>query len=361
MMGATADRRQSAVDCRLPTVGRLRNRRREPRRPVVGPRPAVGVDLPQQHRLQLRIDPGLRRARVRRVDREPLDEFLPRHLRRPLEDLQVRPGRLRVDVVGRHGRDAAPVVDPGVDERPQRADAQVRRRLDVHLRREQQPRHRDGPQVLVERCRRRVRHARAGLGPEVLDDDFLEVAVRLVQRSQREQRLDAFEPGLADPDQDAGGERDSQFAGHPNRREPHGRVLVGRSVVRAARLAQPRRSALEHDPLRDGDPPQRRQLAGVHASGVRVRQKPGLLEDETGRFGQVRNRRGMAEAIELAASRRVAKLGLVAQSEEDFLAVEPPARLARSPAPRRARGTRVRRCAEPARTCSSGSDPDTAS
>ena len=179
---------------------------------------------------------------------------------------------------------------------------------------------------MVQRCSSSVaggvvRHARARLGPEVLDDHFLEVPVRLVQRSQREQRLDTFEPGLANPDQDARGERDSQFAGHANCREPHGRVLVWRSVVRAARLAQPCGRALEHDSLRDGDATQCRQLAGVHASGVRVRQKPGLLEDETGRFGQVRDCCCMPKTIQLAPSGRVAKLRLVAQREEDFLAV----------------------------------------
>ena len=49
----------------------------------------------------------------------------------------------------------------------------------------------------------RIGHAGPGLGPEVLDDDFLDMAVAVVQIAQRQQRLDALAPGLADADQDA--------------------------------------------------------------------------------------------------------------------------------------------------------------
>ncbi len=49
----------------------------------------------------------------------------------------------------------------------------------------------------------RVRHPGARLGPEVLDDDFLDMPVAVVQIAQRQQRLDALAPGLADADQDA--------------------------------------------------------------------------------------------------------------------------------------------------------------
>ena len=44
---------------------------------------------------------------------------------------------------------------------------------------------------------------RAGLGAEVLDDDLLQVPVARMQRAQREERLDALAPRLADADQDA--------------------------------------------------------------------------------------------------------------------------------------------------------------
>ena len=52
-------------------------------------------------------------ARVARVDRQPLDQSLARGRGRALELAQVRPWRFRIDVIGRHRRDAAPVVDAG--------------------------------------------------------------------------------------------------------------------------------------------------------------------------------------------------------------------------------------------------------
>ena len=60
---------------------------------------------------------------------------------------------------------------------------------------EQDARDRDRPEMLVERRLVALRHARAGLGAEVLDDDFLQMAVALVQVAQRQQRLDALRAG----------------------------------------------------------------------------------------------------------------------------------------------------------------------
>ena len=77
------------------------------------------------------------------------------------------------------------------------------------------------------------RHARAGLGAEVLDDDFLDVAVALVQVARcASSALDALGARLADADQDAGGERHAQLAGRRDRRQPHRRQLVGRAEMR---------------------------------------------------------------------------------------------------------------------------------
>ena len=72
----------------------------------------------------------------------------------------------------------------------------------------------------------RVGHLRAGFGTEILDDDFLDVAVALVQRAQRQQRFDPLAPGFADADQDAAGERHGGFACRSDCREPSRRMLV---------------------------------------------------------------------------------------------------------------------------------------
>ena len=69
------------------------------------------------------------------------------------------------------------------------------------MRPEHEARGRDGPEQLLAVGGRRPGHDRARLGHEILDDDFLNVAVALVQVLDRMQRLDALFPGLADADQ----------------------------------------------------------------------------------------------------------------------------------------------------------------
>ena len=115
----------------------------------------------------------------------------------------MRPRRLRVHIIGRDRRDATPVVDSSADERGEFAGAQVGWRLDVHLRLEKETRYSDRPEMIVERRRLDARHPRARLRPKVLDDDFLDMAVGVVEIAQREQRLDPLSAGLADADQDA--------------------------------------------------------------------------------------------------------------------------------------------------------------
>jgi hypothetical protein len=57
--------------------------------------------------------------------------------------------------------------------------------------------------MLVKRRLRIVRHPGPSLGTEILDDDFLDVAVGFVQLAQPQQRLQALTPRLANADQDA--------------------------------------------------------------------------------------------------------------------------------------------------------------
>ena len=97
-----------------------------------------------------------RRRGAARLDKlagrwQALDQRAAGALGGALEVGEVRPGRLGVDVVGRHRRDAAPVVDAGADQLRQALGLQVGRRLDVHGRPEDQARHGDGPDLLLER------------------------------------------------------------------------------------------------------------------------------------------------------------------------------------------------------------------
>ena len=99
--------------------------------------------------------------------------------------------------------------------------------------------------MLGERRLGGVRHARAGLGPEILDDDLLDVAVALVLLADGKQRLDAF-PARVSPMPIrmpvVNGTRARPAASSVASRA--GRILVGRAEVRAAarRTAGPRPS-----------------------------------------------------------------------------------------------------------------------
>ena len=139
-------------------------------------------------------------------------------------------------MVGRHRRDAAEVVDAGLEQAGELRVRQIRGRLHGHVERHQQARHRDRPEVIVERGLRRVGHLRAGLGAEVLHDHLLQVPVALVQVAQREQRLDALAARLADADQDAARVRDREAPGAVDRVQAHVGQLVGRAEVRPASL-----------------------------------------------------------------------------------------------------------------------------
>ena len=144
---------------------------------------------------------------VLRVDRQARCEREAARLGRRSQPLDLRPGRLRVHMVDRHGRDAAPVVDPRVQQPRKVLVAQVRRRLDVQ----------SGPSstraaAAVHRSSSSdgsgcAGHPRPRLRAEVLDDHLLHVPVALAELADREQRFDPLRSRLADPDQDPGGER----------------------------------------------------------------------------------------------------------------------------------------------------------
>ena len=98
-----------------------------------------------------------------------------------------------------------------------------------------------------------------GFGAEILDDDFLDVAVALVQLAQRQQRLDALAPRLADADQDAGGERHALLRPPPQSwRGARPGTLSGEPKCGPPRSRQPLATRLQHDALRDRDLAQRR-------------------------------------------------------------------------------------------------------
>ena len=112
------------------------------------------------------------------------------------------------------------------DQRLGAAGAEVGRRLDAQRGPEDQPCGGQRPEELFLGRLRRVGHLSVRLGPEVLDDHLLQVAVALVQVAQGEQGVQPLVAGLADADQEAAGERYLGFARPGDGLQPDGRRLV---------------------------------------------------------------------------------------------------------------------------------------
>ena len=223
-------------------------------------------------------------------------------------------------MVGRDRRDAAEIVDARVDQLLGSSRSQVGGRLDAHGRAEDDPRHGDGPQMLLDGRLGRPRHARARLGQEILDDDLLQVTVLGVGVPEGKERVEALRLRLADADQDAAGERDAQLSGGRDGLKADRGGLVGGAEVSLSALHQPRRGTFQHDALRHRDVAQHRDLVALHDAGVHVRQKPRLFEDDPAHLGEIFERRRMAQPRQLVPRCRIAELRLVAEGEQGLLA-----------------------------------------
>jgi hypothetical protein len=89
-------------------------------------------------------------------------------------------------------------------------------------------------------------HRRSRFGEEILDDDFLHMPVLNVALGDGGERVDAVDLGLADPDEDAGGERNREPASSVEGGEP----APGRLVRSSSMGNQIGPQGLDHHPLR---------------------------------------------------------------------------------------------------------------
>ncbi|GIU89260.1 MAG: hypothetical protein KatS3mg010_0359 [Acidimicrobiia bacterium] len=251
----------------------------------------------EHRRAHVGVQPLVGSSDVLRVHREARREHLARRLGRVAQAVERGPRSLGVDVVDRHGRNPAPVVDARGDERRE-VVAEVGRRLEVDVGRQHQARHGDRPEELVGRARLRAVHRGTRLRQEVLDDDLLHVPVAFVRGGDREQRVEPFFARLADADEDARRERDTRPPRGLERREPSLRGLVGGAVVRTSRFAEARRERLDHHPLRRADRAQALDLRLRQRACVRVGEQARLVEHEL---------RGRHEVVDGARATRCAR------------------------------------------------------
>ena len=173
------------------------------------------------------------------------------------------------------GRDAAPVVDAGVEQAREVVVGEVRRRLHGDVAGQQRaarPRSsRGGRRALGSGVRG---HPRPRLGAEVLDDHLLQVAVPLVQRraarssaSSRSARVSPIPIRIPL----VNGIRSSPASSIVSSRRAGS--LSGEAQCGPPFADEPLGDRLEHDPHRGRDRAQRAELVPAHHARVQVRQQ----------------------------------------------------------------------------------------
>ena len=191
-------------------AGEHQRRRWQPgvaRRPVVVAREALGIAHAPDAGGDVRSQPRIGGAHIGGVDGQAVHEQFAGLRTLAGKFGNGRPRRFGVHVIGRDRRDAAPVVEARVDQLLIDVRRKVWRRLDIHVGPENETRGRDGPQQIVEIRFLGIGELCVGLGPEVLDDDFLDMTMGSVQIGNCLQRVDPLVACLADADQDSGRER----------------------------------------------------------------------------------------------------------------------------------------------------------
>ena len=183
----------------------------------------------------------------------------------------MRPGRFGIHEIGRKWGDTAPIINPGAENLPENAGAQVRRRLNIHAGPEQNSRHRNGPEQLIEIRFGSIRHLGIWLGTEILNNNFLQMSVRKVQIAQCEQRFHALATRFADADQNSRRQGNARLASLFNCRQAKRRILIGRTIMRHAFFGQSRRRRLQHYPHGRSNRAQHGYLFRRHSARIQMR------------------------------------------------------------------------------------------
>ena len=241
------------------------------------------------------------------------------------ELVDLRPGALGVDVVGGQRRDAAPVVDA----RARACSAySASTRFGGACTRIAGPStsrvDRDRGGQLVQVGVRHAAHRGVRLGAEVLDDDLLDAAVLAGDPADREDRLGPLLDGLADADEDAGGERHVGPARRPPARAavPRGPCPASRSAACPFSSNSRREVGLQHHAHRRRDRLEPLQVPPGHDARVEVRQQAGLLQHPDRHRAHVGERVVVAVRVEPLAGLVPAVLGPVAEGEQRLLAAQ---------------------------------------
>ena len=169
---------------------------------------------------------------------------------------------------------------------------------------------------VVHRTRGRITHGRPVLGDEVLNDDFLHVAVTSMARRDRFESLDPVLAGLPEADQDPCGERDGQLPGPLQRRQAALWVLIGGSSM----CGEVRIEGFDHHSLARRHRTQPREVIFGECARIRVWEQTRRLEYVSTGINQVIHRRCVSVLIEPGSRLGVTILRVLAEGEQSFVA-----------------------------------------
>ena len=137
-------------------------------------------------------------------------------------------------MIRRDRRNAAPVINAGINQRTKFFATEIGRRLDRHFSTENAARSGDGPAELIDIRFRRRRHLRTRLGTKILNDDFLDMTVTGMQVTYIPKCRQAVFATFANADQNTRGKRHPRLACETDCFQPSLRVLVWRAEMRTA-------------------------------------------------------------------------------------------------------------------------------
>src|SRR5437016_14418064 len=115
----------------------------------------------------------------------------------------MRPGPFGVNEIRGERGNPAPIVDPGVEKILVVRRGKVRWRLKVYAWHDQAGHRYSAQHILLGRFRP-ILHGDGRLGAEILDDDFLDMAVALVQVANGKKGIDPIVEGFSDANQKPG-------------------------------------------------------------------------------------------------------------------------------------------------------------
>ena len=174
--GASDDPFQSRID-RVQQHGPGLRLERQAGRPVVIARPTFRIGQLHHPGRHLGMQPSSGLGAPGRIDWQPRHQDFVHFRGAQGQGFKLRPWRFRIDVIRRHRRHAAPVVDAGANELLIDPRRQIGRCLDMHIRRQDQPGRGNGPQQVEQVGLIGIRQLGIRLGPEVLHDNFLDVPI----------------------------------------------------------------------------------------------------------------------------------------------------------------------------------------